>query len=158
MVNWSEVPNCEVSDAELKKYAVGAGEVLFARIGATTGKTCYVDQRINGVFGSYLIRFLPNVDKEDLITKFLYHYTRSGIYWSQVNRIKEGQLKKGLNTALLKNLSLPLPPLREQQKIASILSTVDEKLELERNEKTRLERIKLGLMDLLLTGKVRIKV
>jgi type I restriction enzyme S subunit len=55
-------------------------------------------------------------------------------------------------------LSISLPPLAEQQKIAEILSTVDEKLKLERNEKARLERIKQGLMDLLLTGKVRVRL
>ena len=158
VINWLEVPYCEVSDAELKKYALRTGEVLFARIGATTGKTCYVDQQIESVFGSYLIRFLLNADKENLITKFLHHYTQSEMYWLQVNRIREGQLKKGLNTALLRNLRFPLPPLREQQEIASILSTIDKKLEVERNEKVKLERIKQGLMDLLLTGKIRIKL
>lgn len=58
----------------------------------------------------------------------------------------------------VKTLKIPLPPPLEQQKIAEILSTVDKKLELERNEKARLERIKQGLMDLLLTGKIRVKV
>jgi len=46
----------------------------------------------------------------------------------------------------------------EQQKIAEILSTVDKKLEIERNEKEKLERIKQALMDLLLTGKIRVRV
>jgi type I restriction enzyme S subunit len=46
----------------------------------------------------------------------------------------------------------------EQQRIAEILSNIDKKLELERNEKARLERVKRGLMDLLLTGKIRVKV
>jgi len=51
---------------------------------------------------------------------------------------------------------LPLPP--EQKKIAEILSTVDKKLELERERKKKLERIKRGLMNDLLTGKRRVKV
>ena len=58
----------------------------------------------------------------------------------------------------VERLEIPLPPIDEQQKIAEILSNVDEKLELERNEKSKLERIKQGLMDLLLTGKIRVKV
>jgi type I restriction enzyme S subunit len=53
---------------------------------------------------------------------------------------------------------IPLPSFPEQQKIAEILTAVDMKLELERNEKARLEKIKQGLMDLLLTGKIRVKV
>jgi type I restriction enzyme S subunit len=49
-----------------------------------------------------------------------------------------------------------IPPLPEQQKIAEILSTVDKKLELLRQRKEKIERIKKGLMDDLLTGKKRV--
>ncbi|MEM3828983.1 MAG: restriction endonuclease subunit S, partial [Conexivisphaerales archaeon] len=63
-----------------------------------------------------------------------------------------------ITQTFLKNLLIQLPELTEQQKIADILSTVDKKLEIERNEKAKLERIKQGLMDLLLTGKVRVKL
>jgi len=55
-------------------------------------------------------------------------------------------------------IPIQLPQLSEQQKIAEIISTVDKKLEIERNEKAKLERIKQGLMDLLPTGKIRVKV
>ena len=52
----------------------------------------------------------------------------------------------------------PFPPILEQQKIAEILSTVDNKLELLRNKKTHLEKLKKGLMGDLLTGKIRVKL
>jgi len=58
----------------------------------------------------------------------------------------------------LENLPIALPPLLEQQKIAEILSGVDEKIEVERKRKERLEELKKGLMQVLLTGKVRVKV
>jgi type I restriction enzyme S subunit len=58
----------------------------------------------------------------------------------------------------VKRLEIPLPPLNEQMKIAEILSNVDRKLELEKNERARLECIKQGLMNLLLTGRIRVKV
>jgi type I restriction enzyme S subunit len=53
---------------------------------------------------------------------------------------------------------LLLPPLNEQQKITEILSSVDKKIELERKRKGRLERIKKGLMNDLLTGRKRVKM
>jgi type I restriction enzyme S subunit len=62
----------------------------------------------------------------------------------------------GLKRELVYSLRLPLPPLPEQQKIAEILFTVDKKLELERKRKEKLERIKKGLMNDLLTGRKRI--
>jgi type I restriction enzyme S subunit len=58
----------------------------------------------------------------------------------------------------VEKLEIPLPSQGEQQRIAEICLAADKKLELEKKEKNRLERIKQGLMDLLLTGKVRIKV
>ena len=62
-----------------------------------------------------------------------------------------------VHTEYLLKLKISLPPLDEQKKIVGILSTTNRKLELERNEKTKLEKIKRVLMDLLLTGKVRVK-
>ncbi len=61
-----------------------------------------------------------------------------------------------ITQTFLNSFVISIPPLPEQQKIAEILSTVDEKLDLERKRKAKLERIKKGLMNDLLTGKKRI--
>jgi len=70
----------------------------------------------------------------------------------------KGSTFKALVKDDLESLKVPLPPLEEQKKIAEILFTVDKKLEIERKRKEKLERIKKALMDLLLTGKIRVKV
>ena len=77
---------------------------------------------------------------------------------SFLENLGKGSTFKAITKDDLENLKVLYPSLSEQQKIAEILLTVDKKLEIERNEKTRLERIKQGLMDLLLTGKIRVKV
>ncbi len=77
------------------------------------------------------------------------------------NIIKRHNSGWGRNHLLLRDfrkIKIPLPPLPEQQKIADILSTVDKKLELERKRKEKLERVKKGLMNDLLTGKKRVNV
>ena len=56
----------------------------------------------------------------------------------------------------IKSIQIPLPPLPEQHRIASILSQIDEAIEKEKKYKEKLERIKRGLMEDLLTGKVRV--
>ena len=53
--------------------------------------------------------------------------------------------------------SLPIPPLQEQKKIASILSSIDNKIQKEKQYKEKLEELKKGLMQKLLTGEVRVK-
>jgi type I restriction enzyme S subunit len=64
----------------------------------------------------------------------------------------------GLNRNAAYSLKLSLPSLPEQQKIAEILSAADEKIEIERKRKEKLEELKKGLMQNLLTGKARVKV
>lgn len=155
-VNWKKVPYCEIENNDYQKYRLFEGDVLFVRIGATTGKTAFVDRRIEGVFASYLIRFKPL--SENISTKFFRYYTQSNIYWRQAHKYKEGQLKKGLNAKILSDLKLPLPPLPEQKKIAEIISTVDERIEHLGRKKEKLERVKKGLMQDLLTGRKRVKV
>ena len=63
-----------------------------------------------------------------------------------------------INTTLVGKTLIPLPPLPEQRRIAEILSAVDRKLELERMRKEKLERVKNGLMNELLTGRKRVKI
>jgi len=76
---------------------------------------------------------------------------------SSLEMLGKGSTFKAVVKDDLENLKLPSPPLAEQQKIAEILSTVDSKIELERKQREKLERIKRGLMALLLTGKIRVK-
>ena len=58
----------------------------------------------------------------------------------------------------VKNLLIPLPSISEQQKIAEILSSVDERIQLLKEKKNKLDRVKKGLMNELLTGRIRVKV
>ncbi len=58
----------------------------------------------------------------------------------------------------LKSYKIPLPLINEQKRIASILSNIDKKILKEKKYKQKLEEIKKGLMQDLLTGKKRVKV
>jgi len=89
-----------------------------------------------------------------LINKFLMFY----LNFMNLVPFFTGSTRPKLTQDDMKRIPLPLPSLSEQQKIAEILSTIDKKLKIERQEKARLEKIKQGLMDLLLTGKIRVKV
>jgi len=60
--------------------------------------------------------------------------------------------------SLFSSVPIPLPSLPEQKKIAEILSIVDEEIEEAITQKEKLENIKKGLMQVLLTGKVRVRV
>lgn len=61
-----------------------------------------------------------------------------------------------VNKGKFSKILIPLPPLPEQQRIAAVLSQIDEAIEKEQAYKEKLERIKKGLMEDLLTGRVRV--
>ena len=96
--------------------------------------------------------------KDAVLPYFLLNVLFSDIVIIQCNRMMMGGQYPALNQSQVSQIKIPLPPLPEQQRIAEVFSAADQKLELERNEKAELERIKQGLMGLLLTGKIRIKV
>ena len=56
----------------------------------------------------------------------------------------------------MNNLQVFIPPLEEQKKIASILSSVDAKIQKEEEYKEKLEKLKKGLMQKILTGEIRV--
>ena len=74
-----------------------------------------------------------------------------------LNRLSGGSTFKELQKKTLENFKILLPPLPEQREIASRLKAVDDLIETKREEKERLERAKKKVMELLLTGKVRVK-
>jgi type I restriction enzyme S subunit len=95
----------------------------------------------------------PRQDK--LHHLFLFYFLKFN--GKKFEALSAGSTFKAVRKQEIESYVIPLPPLPEQRRIAEILSTVDQKLEIERNEKARLERIKQGLMDLLLTGKIRLR-
>jgi type I restriction enzyme S subunit len=91
---------------------------------------------------------------QNLNKRFLFYFLKA--CFKELNTKISGMYLKHVNKFILESQNLPLPPLHEQQKIAEILSGVDRRLELLRKRRERLERVKKGLMEDLLTGKVRV--
>lgn len=149
-IDWQNMPYCKISKEEFEKYKINDGDILFARIGATAGKTCYISHSENVAFASYLIRFQV---KKGTNSKFIYYFTQSGLYWSQALRLREGQLKKGLNANTLAEIKIALPPELEQKEIASIFSIIDQRIDIVERERQRIERLKVGVMRELFEGK-----
>jgi type I restriction enzyme S subunit len=145
-----------------KKCTVEMGDILIAITdmskGFIIGAPLYIDETLRNqgetlVYSMDLVKLLP---KRSLNTKF-YFYLLS---WERVRKIMKS-LARGTNVLhldlnLTKKLKVIEPPLEEQGRIANILSTIDRTIELHHKGRERLERLKRGLMDLLLTGKVRV--
>lgn len=96
--------------------------------------------------------------KDLLLPQYLLYVLFSRIVINQCKRMMVGGQYPALNSSQVANIKIPLPHFSEQKIIAEILSTVDQKLGLEKERKQKLERIKKGLMQDLLTGSKRVEI
>lgn len=132
------------------------GDLIFS-VRGTMGKVGFVPKNLEGaVVTANLMRLSP--DRQKAHSKWLLYYLTSNRFQRTLNAFSSYTTIKTIQAPVLKSILVPLPAYPEQRKIAEILSTIDKRLELGINEKGKLKRIKRGLMDLLLTGKVRVKV
>ncbi|MFG0607563.1 restriction endonuclease subunit S [Vibrio mimicus] len=122
-VNWSKVPRCVCDDKQKQKNLLEKGDIVFARTGATTGKSCLISEvGEDTVFASYLIRVRPT---KKIHSPFLAYFFKSPNYWHQIGGMSSGATLPGVNASKLSELEIPLPPLDEQKRIAAILDKAD---------------------------------
>ncbi len=111
--------NCLVTH---KDFVVNKGDVLIALSGATTGKygiyeleePCLLNQRIG---------IIRSGNSKDLDSKYFYFYLSE--LRSEILRKAQGAAQPNISTKEIGQFKIPLPPLPEQQKIASILDAAD---------------------------------
>lgn len=144
----------EFSERNKSKKLV-RGDVLTVRTGYP-GITCVVPDRFEGCHTFTTLVSRPQ--KEILNSYFLSRYINSYEGKRFVFGGKAGGAQQNLNVSIMKKLPVPIPPLQEQQQIVDILSSVDHKITKEHSYLTQLQTLKKGLMQVLLTGKVRVKV
>ena len=111
----------------LTKYKVQTGDVLFARTGASVGKSYHYDP-IDGnlVFAGFLIRCSLDLNKCNSYFVYLQTLTKRYSNWVKENSMRSGQ--PGLNSEQYGNFELVLPSLGEQDKIASFFKIFDKKI------------------------------
>ncbi len=153
-----EIGNLYISEEkfkELKNFEVMPDDVLLT-IRGTIGKSIKVPTGITkGIIHTNLA--IIRLEKKEVLPDFVeLVFNESEILMEQVRRMYSATTIPALYGRTLKQIKIMLPPLNEQKAITHIFSTVNRAIELYREEITRLERLKRGLMDLLLTGKVRV--
>lgn len=97
-------------------------------------------------------------DKKKLDSNYLVHISNSNFYRRYMKSIAVGSTQIHIRTPEFFNILLPIPNLKEQQKISSILSNLDSKINTLELKKTQYAILKKRLMDKLLTGQIRVKL
>ena len=131
-------------DGELEdKYLVKDNDILFARTGASTGKTYYYDKRDGKLyFAGFLIR--ANINSS-VNSKFVFYQTQLTRYkkWVGIMSIRSGQ--PGINAQEYESYKLYLPTIKEQAKIVEFLTLLDERIETQNKIIDNLESLISGI-------------
>ena len=153
-VDWSQVPSCEIDKEEIPKYQLQPGDLVFARTGATVGKSYLIRSAPPAsVFASYLIRirFRDEVDP-----RYVAYFFRSPSYWRQISERQAGIGQPNVNGKKLAQVQLPVAPIEEQRRIVAEIekqfSRLDEAVANLKRVKANLKRYKNAVLKAAVEG------
>jgi len=107
-----------------EKYILKDGDFLFARSGATAGKTfLYKNKYGKALYAGYLIKF--PVKQDILNSSYLNFILKSNVYQNWVLSIRRGTAQPNINAQQYSSFEIPLPPLPEQKKIVAEIEKIE---------------------------------
>ena len=95
------------------------GDIVFARTGATVGKSYLIENLSEQViYASYLIRVRTY---SLILPQYVKYFFKSGYYWNQIEQNSFGVGQPNVNATILGNLNIPIPPIEEQKRIVKAI-------------------------------------
>ena len=155
-VDWDTVPYTDFDEHKANAYLINDGDILFARTGATVGKSYLVKGLQDKViYASYLIRVQTF---SEILPEYVKYFFESGFYWEQIQKSSVGIGQPNVNGTILSQLEIPIPPFDEQKRIVneleawlSIIDAIDNgKIELQ----IAIKLAKSKILDLAIHGKL----
>lgn len=139
----------------LRSCELKPGDFVISMMG-TIGKCAIVPHSIEpGIMDSHLLRLRLNPKR--ILNEYLLHILEEADFVkSQMRQLSVGGIMEGLSSKIVRSIILPLPNLEEQQRIVLQLGTITRGIETETQVVDKLQRLKQGLMQDLLSGKVRV--
>jgi type I restriction enzyme S subunit len=126
-------------------YRLDEGDLLFARTGASVGKT-FIYKKNDGLvyFAGFLIR---TKIKSEYDSKFIFQNTLTNLYDKFVKITSQRSGQPGINAQEYADYSLLMPKLNEQQKIGSFFSNIDSLISLEQKKYDKLVQVKKSMLE-----------
>ena len=107
------------------KYLLNDGDILFARSGATVGKTfLYKPKYGRCIYAGYLIRYVP--DKKVVSPLYVFSFTKTNYYKSFISSSQRTVAQPNINAKQYGDLLIPLPPLPLQQSFARKIEAIEQ--------------------------------
>ncbi|MFI8714528.1 restriction endonuclease subunit S [Brevibacillus brevis] len=147
----------EDSFIELKCTEVKPNDILICRLADPIGRSCLVPNTGYKMVTSVDVTIL-RVDSLKASAKFINYLLNLPSNLRKMDSLGAGSTRKRISRKNLGGVTLEIPPLDEQNKIVEVLSCLDKEILLLKQEFNEINKQKKGLMQILLSGKVRVKV
>ncbi|WP_227004534.1 restriction endonuclease subunit S [Jeotgalibaca porci] len=139
----------ETTFEKLNCKEIYEGDMLICRLADPIGRACLIPAKEERLITSVDITIFRPSKQYD--SKYLVYYINSDENLSEVKKYTSGTTRQRISRGNLAKVLIKVPPLKEQQKIAEILSTVDEQIEQTDQLIEKTKELKKGLMQQLLT-------
>ena len=150
-----DIPQVGIEDLKrMSSYTLTKDDIVFSRVGSVDINALVTVRQKGWLFSGRVLRVRPFKQTDSLYLHYglLKHSVRSDIVSRAV-----GLTMASINTKILGETELSLPPLNEQHSIASALTSIDNLISSLGKLIEKKKNIKQGAMQQLLTGKIRIK-
>jgi type I restriction enzyme S subunit len=140
---------------EIKRSAVHGGDIVMAKIGIMTGRSCILPpHHPESVLAGNCVKITPDRDVMDV--RFVHEYLERFCALGLMRGVRQETVQRSLSVGNLRRLAIPVPPLPEQVEIAESLAATDTAMMSSAARLVGLHASKSGLLTDLLTGKVRV--
>ena len=137
-LNFSDLKSVDAEDAE--KYILKENDIVFARTGNSTGRSYFYEkQHGTFVYAGFLIKF--SLDPNKVNPRILKYYTHSKPYYDWVSSFDTGATRGNINAKTYGDMEIELPSRKIQNRIVSVLSSLDRKIELNNKINADLEEM-----------------
>lgn len=153
-VEWGKYPFFVRSQQveKIDSYSYDGEAILTAGDGVGTGKVFHY---INGKFNFHQRVYMLSKFSADIYPKYLFEYFRIN-FLKEVEKYSAKTTVDSVRYHMIAEMQMPTPKINEQQKISLIFCQIDSAIENATDELSKLNKLKTGLMQDLLTGKVRV--
>ena len=144
--------------SKAKAYLLDKGDVLFARSGATVGKTFLFNAEIKACYAGYLIK--ASCDRRKMIPEYLYYFTQSGTYECWKNSVFIQSTIQNIGADKYQLMYIPVPSINEQQEIVEYVGkkskAFDSSISKAQHQVELLQEYKQSLITEVVTGKRKV--